>query len=416
MVYLPHWPKISGIRNFAKTGLEPVYELLDKLGNPQNNLPPVIHFAGTNGKGSTIAFTRAMLEAAGKKCHVYTSPHLTHFNERIVLAGEQISDDNLYKLMEEVRIKTGDSNATFFEATTCAALLAFSRTKADYVLLETGLGGRLDATNVVDNPLATVITPIGMDHTEFLGNTIGKIAAEKAGILKPNIPNFIGLQNDDAYQVIEDKANQLSCPLTVFNADFSVDIDNDDNLVYLSSSEEEVYNKPSLIGNHQYINAGLAIALCKHLGISQNHLNQGITNAKWPARMEHITNGKMYNILPPNWQLWMDGGHNKHASNAVAQEIQKWPTPTYLILGLTRGRDAADFVKPLTPYISNIKAVKVQSEPNAVEPEEIVKQLSDINIKSQPYQTIEEAVLDITNNNPLGNILVAGSLFLRGDL
>lgn len=299
--------------------LDRVWALLKALDNPERKLPPVIHIAGTNGKGSTQAMIRAGLEAAGKSVHAYTSPHLARFHERIRLAGDLITEAHLTEVLDECYRTNGGANITYFEITTCAALLAFARTPADFTLLEVGLGGRLDATNVIDKPALTIITPVSMDHEGFLGNTVAKIAGEKAGIIKRGVPCVVGPQTDEAMEVIEAQAARLGAPLLAYGQHWHV-FEERGRLVYQDETGLLDLNLPNLPGQHQVQNAGAALAALRHLNMPEASFDGAVQNAYWPARMQHLK-GTSLNDLAPQADLWLDGGHNPAAGDALALHL-----------------------------------------------------------------------------------------------
>lgn len=419
MVFMPDWPKQIGYKPID-FGLDRVLELLDRLGNPHKKLPPVVHFAGTNGKGSTSAFLRSFLEAAGYKVHVYSSPHLMNFNERIVLAGREISDDYLKQLSEECRIAAGDMRITFFEGTTALAYLAFSRTQADIVLLETGMGGRLDATNIIDKPACTVITPISLDHTEYLGNDIRLIAGEKVGILKHNVPCVSSLQTEEAHLVIEQKADALAAPLFSLGYDWMVD-KTETGMKYESKRGDIDLPKPSLLGDHQIVNAGTAITVTKCLKdftITDEHIIAAIQNTKWPARMQQITKGDIANKLPENWEIWVDGMHNAAGAQIISTIIDDWDDkPTYIICGFTKGRDATSILSYFKNNVSFACGILVQSEPSAQKAEEVANAAIQSGLDAKSFDSIDEAVYFLTHKfEKPARILVCGSLYLASDL
>src|SRR6056297_3900106 len=326
--------------------LDRVWRLLDALGNPQDDLPPVIHIAGTNGKGSTLAMIRAGLEAAGKTCHAYTSPHLARFHERIRLAGELISEDHLTAILDECYAANGDEAITYFEITTCAALLAMARTPADYTLLEVGLGGRLDATNVVDRPALTVITPVSIDHEQYLGNTLAKIAGEKAGILKRRVPCVVGPQRDDALAVIEARATALGAPLLAHGQHWHA-FEERGRLVYQDEHGLCDLPLPNLPGAHQIENAGVALAALRAQGFGDVACEGAVTRAEWPARMQRLRTGPLV-AAAGGAELWLDGGHNPAAGQALARHLAAGaPRPTHLVCGMLNTKDVAGYLAPL---------------------------------------------------------------------
>ncbi|MFV0361303.1 bifunctional folylpolyglutamate synthase/dihydrofolate synthase, partial [Tropicimonas sp.] len=307
--------------------------LLEALGRPQDRLPPVIHIAGTNGKGSTLAMLRAGLAAAGMRVHAYTSPHLVRFHERIVLAGEEIGEEPLCDALSRTLDRNGGAPVTFFEATTCAAFDAFARVPADILLLEVGMGGRMDTTNVVDHPALTVITPVALDHQAFLGSTVAGIAGEKAGILKRGVPCIVGRQDDEATEVIEARAAALGVPLLACGQHWQV-WEERGRLVFQDERGLLDLPLPSLSGPHQIDNAGMALAALRHLGHGETACEASVTSARWPARMQRLRHGPLAESAP-DAELWLDGGHNAHAARAIAATLTGLPTrPTHLVFAL----------------------------------------------------------------------------------
>lgn len=415
---MPKWPQTLGNKPID-FGLERTLELLEKLGNPHKNLPPVVHYAGTNGKGSTVAFSKSILEASGYKVHVYTSPHLLNFNERIALAGHDISEEMLEEIADECRIIAGDMRITFFEGTTAMAYLAFSRVKADIVLLETGMGGRLDATNVIDNPACTVITPISLDHMEYLGPTVRIIAGEKAGILKAGVPCISSLQFEDAHNVIEAKAEQLGSPLFAFGYDW-VSEKTQNGMVYKSQNGEIQLPSPSLIGDHQIINAGTAIAALKQLKdfkITEDAYAQGLQNAKWPARMQQLTSGKLVNMLQDGWEIWIDGAHNSAGAHIVACMIDDWKDkPTYLICGFSKGRNASEMLSHFVGKAKFVCGMLVQTEIASQTSHVIADAAKNLGMPAKDFDSVEEAVHFLTKiSQEPARIMFCGSLYLASD-
>ena len=425
-MFMPHWPLrhqtiMQGVCGIDEN-LTRVKNALEKIGNPQYKLPPTIHVAGTNGKGSTIAFLKSIFISAGYKVHVYTSPHIMNYNERIVLANKEIKDDKLYSITEEVRIRLGDDPITFFEGATVVALLAFARNDADILLVETGMGGRLDATNVLDRIIASVITSISEDHTEYLGDTLGKIAHEKAGIIKPHSPCVISWQPKEALEVIINRCDRLKvdyythsinwdCRKTDKGFDF---IDIQENIGFRMP-------QPSLEGPHQIINASTAVATLRCIegySISYENIVDGISNTYWSARMEKITNGVIHSIIPDQWEFWIDGAHNNAGARMLSEIIKNWADkPLYVIHGRTINRDIKTFLYPLKGYIKHLFAVKVRSEPLSEDPNKIVKIASSMGFKATASDSIIDAVYAIkAQENKETRILVCGSLYLAGDV
>ncbi len=301
--------------------LERMERILARLGNPEEKLPPVIHVAGTNGKGSTVAYIRSILEQAGLKVHCYTSPHLVKFHERIYVAGETIAEEKLSALLEECEAANGDAPITFFEITTAAAFLAFARTPADYLILEVGLGGRLDATNVIAKPALSVITTVDYDHQQYLGNTLTAIAHEKAGILKKGVPAIIGVQPDEARAEIERVAERTGAPVFIANQDWQ-SFEQHGRLVFQDENGLLDLSLPQLKGRHQVDNAGNAIAAIRMLDdkrVSELHIEQGLKSVVWPARMQRLGAGALTSLLPKDAELWLDGGHNPSAGRVIAR-------------------------------------------------------------------------------------------------
>lgn len=422
MVRMPHWP-VPMERQSIKLGLERIEEFLKYLDNPHQKTPPIIHVAGTNGKGSTIAFIRAILEAAGLKVHVYTSPHLLEYNERIVLAGQKISDEYLHQLLEECRIAAAkhDLQVSFFEGTTAAAFLAFSRVKADILLLETGLGGRLDATNVITSPILTIITPISFDHVDMLGDTIAKISYEKACIMKPNVPCIVSLQEQEANDVIELYAEKINAPLIRFEYDFGLDHENN-QIEYQADEYKLKLPDLALEGDHQYINAATAIAAIKALkgiNITDEMIRYGLEHAQWLGRLQQITHGAIYNMLPKTWEIWCDGAHNVAGTASVANWLQtKLDMPVYMVAGMTKGRDPKKLLQPFMGLVTEIIGVSVKSEPLSHSGKVISEAAKELGFVTIAKDDIEDAMLYLKNHVALNRIrvIVTGSLFLVADI
>lgn len=427
MVFMPHWPTLLGEKPI-NYGLERIEALMEALGNPQLTLPPVLHVAGTNGKGSTLAFLQAILEAAGYKVHRYTSPHLLQFNERIVLAGEPISNDYLYEIMEECRIaaEKADIPVTFFEGTTAGAFLAFSRIEADIVLLETGLGGRLDATNIVPQPVLTIITPIAMDHMEYLGPELPIIAGEKAGIIKQHVPCVVSLQAEAAMQVLEQKAAAMQTELIALGYDWDVEPLEDESFMFHSKeADSKHFPAPGLAGAHQYVNAATAIAAIKALrdfDVTDKQISQGLLDVEWPARLQRLKTGALASQLPEKWELWLDGAHNDAAAHVLGCTLEDWqkqrPMNSYVILGMTRGRDVASFLSHMKSHIDYVAAILVETEPSAIAAEKIAAAASSVGLESAAYDSLEDAMVGIIDRHvglEPARILITGSLYLSSD-
>ena len=418
---MPHWP-VPNLKNPIVLGLERMEALLERLGNPHLKVPPVVHIAGTNGKGSTLAFIKAIMEDAGYIVHRYTSPHLVNFNERISIAGSDISDDALHILLEEVRSHCDGLEATFFEITTAAAFLAFSRTKADVLLLETGMGGRLDATNVVANPIQSIITPISYDHIEFLGDTIEKIAFEKAGIIKQGVDTIISWQESPAKGVLEQATLEKHASPYMCSTDWNFQVV-DDSFIFQDSAHSIALPQPNLFGLHQILNAATAVAsaikLRTHFKISDSNIRHGITHAIWPARLQNITNGVLASMLPSGYELWLDGAHNAHGAQMLCATIEhKWhDKPLYIINGRTGDRDIKGFLQYFKPFAKAVYGVRVQTEPKAEKAENIVNAALELCFDAHTASNIKDAISQILSESKSPcRILVCGSLYLAGDL
>ncbi|MCA0205942.1 MAG: bifunctional folylpolyglutamate synthase/dihydrofolate synthase [Proteobacteria bacterium] len=393
--------------------LDRVWALLEKLGNPQNDLPPVIHVAGTNGKGSTQAMIRAGLEAAGKTVHAYTSPHLARFHERIRVAGELITEPDLAALLDECEAVNGGTPITFFEITTCAAILAFARTPADYLLLEVGLGGRLDATNVVAKPALTIITPVSIDHQQYLGETLAEIAGEKAGILKRGVPCVVGPQADDALAVIEAKAERLSAPLIVAGQHWFA-FEDAGRLVFQDENGLLDLPLPNLPGPHQIENAGAALAALRHLGFDADACEAAVTEAYWPARMQRLRQGPLVEQAP-EVELWLDGGHNPAAGEAIAATLDRLPPrPTRIICGMLNTKDVRGFMRPLAGHAEGLYAVSIPGEANTLAAEATAEAASAAGLTAQTAESVQAALGAIIAEVPQARVLICGSLYLAG--
>ncbi len=392
--------------------------LLERIGNPQDHLPPVIHVAGTNGKGSTLAYLRAFLEASGKKVHVMTSPHLVRFNERIRLGGKLVSSRKLNQALEFCEQANGGEPITFFEITTAAALKLFSEVKADYLLLETGMGGRFDASNVVAKPLGTVITPVDYDHQNFLGNSLDKIAWEKAGILKRGAKAVFGRQRDEGRAVLVREAARLGVTPLIAGEDFDGRAE-DGRLVYQDEQGLLDLPPPALAGPHQFDNAALAIAAARHfsLPVSEADIAKGLREVNWPARLQPVT-GTLLQFLPPGSELWLDGGHNAHGAAALALALGEMqarrPLPLVLIMGLMNTRKPADFLAPFAGMIEKVFALSIPGEPNAHPAATIVEQAREGGFDAVQSSSILNALADAAKLGHPARVVFAGSLYLAG--
>ncbi len=395
--------------------LDRVWRLLAALDNPQDRLPPVIHVAGTNGKGSTQAMIRAGLEGVGLTAHAYTSPHLARFHERIRLAGKLISEPALTAVLDECYTANRGENITYFEITTCAALLAFARMPASYTLLEVGLGGRLDATNVIAKPALTVITPISIDHEQFLGDTLAKIAAEKAGIIKRGVPCIVGPQPDEAMEVIENTAARLGAPLLAHGQHWHVHNEHD-RLIYQDETGLCDLPLPNLLGAHQVQNAGAALAVLRHLDLGDDAYEAAVTGAEWPARMQRLKTGPLIDQAP-DAELWLDGGHNAAAGIALADLLGTLPSrPTHLICGMLNTKDVSGYLAPLAGQAASLTAVSIPGEANTLSAEETAAAATGVNLSASTAASVSDALAAITANDPRARVLICGSLYLAGNI
>jgi dihydrofolate synthase / folylpolyglutamate synthase len=403
-----------------------IERLLAVLGNPQRCLPPVIHVAGTNGKGSTVAFMRAILEAAGRRVHVYTSPHLVRFNERFRIAqaggGRLVADDELADALSECEARNGDAPITVFEIETAAAFLMFASHPADALLLEVGLGGRLDATNVIERPLASVITPVSIDHREFLGDSIAAIAAEKAGILKPGVPAAIAGQPREALAVIERQAARVKAPLAIAGEQWTA-TEERGRLVYQDDDGLLDLPAPKLYGRHQFENAGAAIAALRAGGLklASGAFEAGMIRVDWPARMQRLAQGRLAALLPPESELWLDGGHNVDGGRAVAASLadleERVSRPLVLIVGMLSTKDCEGFLRNFAGLARRVIAVPIHQD-KAVPARALAELAQTIGIPALARDDIESALgvagkLDLA---PAPRVLITGSLYLAGEV
>ncbi|MFP7569734.1 bifunctional folylpolyglutamate synthase/dihydrofolate synthase [Marivita sp. S2033] len=393
--------------------LDRVWSLLDALDHPERKLPPVIHIAGTNGKGSTQAMIRAGLEAAHQTVHAYTSPHLARFHERIRLAGELITEDALTQVLDECYAANDGANITYFEITTCAALLAFSRTPTDYTLLEVGLGGRLDATNVIDAPALTIITPVSMDHESYLGDTLAQIAGEKAGIIKRGVPCIVGPQPDEALAVVETRAAKLGAPLLAFGQHWHVGRENG-RLVYQDDTGLLDLDLPNLPGPHQIENAGMALAALRYLKMSDAAFDGAVGNADWPARLQNLRSTAL-NALAPDADIWLDGGHNPAAGLALAAHLKTLPDrPTHLICGMLNTKDVRGYLAPLADIATALTAISIPGEANTLSAQDTAIAARDVGMSASVADDVEAALRQIAEQTPNARVLICGSLYLAG--
>ena len=392
--------------------LDRVHRLLAALDHPERRLPPVIHIAGTNGKGSTQAMLRAGFESAGATVHAYTSPHLARFHERIRLAGDLISEAALTALLDECVLANGPDEITFFEITTCAAFLAFARTKADWTLLEVGLGGRLDATNVM-SPRLSIITPVSLDHQQYLGDTLPEIAFEKAGIIKRGVPVVVGPQEDEGLAVISAQAARMGAPILAYGQHWHVAQENG-RLVFQDETGLLDLPLPNLPGPHQIQNAGAAIAALRHLGFDTAACEAAVTRAQWPARMQRLRHGPL-TTLAPRIELWLDGGHNPAGGIAIAATLAAMPKrPTHLICGMINTKDVLGYMTPLAPQTTTLYAVPIPGEKNTL-PAEVTRDAARAaGITATTAASVAEALAAIASKDPEARVLICGSLYLAG--
>ena len=394
--------------------LERLERLLGQLGHPEQNLPPVLHVAGTNGKGSTCAFLRAIGEAAGMRVHVATSPHLVRFNERIRLAGEIVSDAALLATLDEIERVNAGAQITVFEVLMAATFLLFARVPADLVVLEVGLGGRFDATNVVDRPAACAITSVSMDHREMLGDTLGKIAFEKAGIIKPGVPVATGLQKPEAFAVIAAQAGEVGAKLLARGRDWRV-APHAGGLMFSDAQGTIELPRPALPGVHQYDNAGIAVATMRASGlaIGEDAIAQGIARAEWPARMQRL-GGRLAAMLSPGWELWLDGGHNPGGGQAIAEHIRgAWADrPVHLVVGMKKAKDTEEFLAPLLDLAASLWAVSEPGQYSALPVEAILQAAHG---RARPGPTVAAALRALPPGPP-ARVLICGSLYLAGEV
>ncbi len=399
--------------------LERLERLLVKLGNPEDFLPPTMHVAGTNGKGSILAYLRAIFEAAGKQTHVYTSPHLVHFHERIRVAGQLISEDELTAQLEECEEANDGAPITFFEITTAVAFLAFSRKPAEVLLLETGLGGRLDATNVIRNPKITIIAPVSLDHRQFLGDDLASIAREKAGIIKPGVPLVLAKQEPEAATVILARANELQAAVFEEGRDWTVGC-RAGHLVYESASGQYEFPLPNLVGAHQISNAGMAVAVMdkfQEIYLDNPAIGNGLRSADWPARLQNLTGGVVNGVLSQTTELWLDGGHNPAAGYMLANQAQThWrDQPLYIIVGMMNSKDTLDFLRPLAAVVVSAWAVKIPGQINSLSALELADVARSVGFDAHPCLNIDSALREIQDlGSEPKRILICGSLYLAG--
>ena len=383
--------------------------LLAKLGNPERRLPPVIHVAGTNGKGSTCAFLRAIGEAAGWRVHVFTSPHLVRFNERFRVAGEIVSDERLNATMAHIEAVNAGEPITLFEIITAAAFHMFAAVPADLCVLEVGLGGRGDATNVIPPPAATAIASISMDHKELLGDTLAIIAGEKAGIVKAGVPVAIGAQTPEVIAVLLEHAARVGAPVFLRGRDWSIE-----PFRYTDSRGCVTLPVLGLAGAHQWDNAGIAIAALRASGLAvpEAALSAGVAKAEWPARLQRL-HGRLAAMLPPDWELWLDGGHNPGAGEALAEHMRGWADrPVHVIAGLNQAKDGAGFLRPLIPHATTLWAIAEPNQHAAMPVEQVIAASGGV---ARPGPRLEDVLRALPRDGGPARVLICGSLYLAGE-
>ena len=395
--------------------LDRVWRLLAALDNPERDLPPVIHIAGTNGKGSVQAMILAGLEASGARVHAYTSPHLARFHERIRLAGDLISEPALTAYLDECYGANGGADITYFEITTCAALLAFARTPADYTLLEVGLGGRLDATNVIDTPTLTIITPVSIDHEAFLGTTLEAIAGEKAGIIKRRVPCIVGPQHEAGLDAIEARAAQLGAPVLAYGQHWHASRERE-GMIYQDEVGLLDLPRPILSGDHQIQNAGMALAALRHLGCDEAACSAAVTDAVWPARMQRLRTGPLAERAAQSGaELWLDGGHNPAAGAALTSVLKGLPArPTHMICGMLNTKDVRGYLGPLAQAVTSLTGVSIPGEANTLAAGETAKAARDVGMIAREGADVGQALDEILTQDPQARVLICGSLYLAG--
>ena len=384
--------------------------LLGQLDHPECRLPPVIHVAGTNGKGSTTAFLRAIAEASGRRAHVYTSPHLVRLNERFRVAGELVSDETLAATLAEIEAVNAGAEITVFEVLTAASFVLFARHPAEICLLEVGLGGRYDATNVIPTPAASAITSISIDHQDFLGDTLAQIAGEKAGIIKPGAPAITGRQAPEAAAVLEAAAMECGTSLHVLGRDFHAEAQGE-GMCFTDSQGTLILPAPGLIGAHQVENAAIAIAALRQSGLDvPDAAYGGIAHAEWPARMQRLHH--LAAELPAGWELWLDGGHNPGAGLVLAEQARRWADrPLHLVVGMKQSKDAAEFLRPLLPLVTSITAVSEPGQHLALPVEAIIAASGGV---ARPGPTVAAALAGLPRGGTPARVLICGSLYLAG--
>ena len=408
-------------------GLRPAYRsLLKALGNPEQTIKNVVHVAGTNGKGSVCAFLRAITEACGKTANVYTSPHLIKFHERIRLGDRFISEDELAPLLQDIESHIENGEVSVFEAGTAAAFKAFANHPSDIAILEVGLGGRLDATNVVPEPIATVITRLSFDHRDYLGDRMKQIAREKAGILRHSIPCFTSPQPSlEALQALREETAAMKVPLFVGGDDWRIEAVDDSTFRFIGNQRTiESIPRPALLGTHQLWNAGVAIETAINtfpFEIPDHAIRIAMTKVVWPARMQKLTSGNLVDLLPPQWELWIDGGHNDSAGEVIGAYINRWHKdnkPVFMILGLLSSKNPKEFLEPILPHIDQAVTLRIDGEVPGYTAEELSSIITSMGIRHVTPKSSTKEALQYLTNNPVDSarILVCGSLYLAGSV
>lgn len=411
--------------------LDRIRALLAKLGDPQNRLPPVIHIAGTNGKGSASAFCRALLEAAGYAVHVHTSPHLVNWHERYRLGvkggrGRYVEDDVLADALVRIEKANNGEPITLFEILTAATFLLFSEHPADVVVLEVGLGGRFDATNVVESPAVSVVMPVSLDHQAFLGDRVELIAAEKAGILKRQRPAVIGYQEfDAALDVLVSTAERLRCPFWLYGQDFSAH-EEFGRMVYQDETGLADLPLPALLGRHQLANAAAAIRAVRAAGflLPDEVIERAMLSVEWPARMQKLTEGHLLKHVPKGTEVWIDGGHNPGAAEVVAEAVaeleERRPRPLYLVTGMINTKDALNYFKPFQGLVERVFTVPIRGTDAMTDPVVLATAAYDAGLVGQPMGSLQEALEEIRSlsgdpDRVPPRVVICGSLYLAGN-
>ena len=399
--------------------LDRMHGVLARLGHPEQALPPVIHVAGTNGKGSTQAMMRAGLESTGARVHAYTSPHLARFHERIRLAGDLIAEDALAALLAECEAANGGTPITFFEITTAAAFLAFSRTPADWLLLEVGMGGRLDATNVVDAPALTVITPVSYDHQQYLGDTLAEIAAEKAGILKPGVACVVAPQEPEALAVIEARAAEVGAPLLVAGREWTAREEHG-RLLFEDAAGTLDLPRPALLGPHQIENGGAAVAALRRLGFDETACTAAMTKPEWPARLQQLRHGPLAGMAADaEVQLWLDGSHNEAAARVIAQHFtevaRQSPAPLHLICGMLETKNTAAFFAHMAGVAQGVQCVTIPEAAASLPAATLAETARAAGLPAEAAPDLVTAMRSaLAAVGTGGRVLICGSLYLAG--